>query len=138
MERQSLLPSLAKVDTKILKWGGILVLLGGLIVVYKLFNPEVTGIFPRCPVNYLTGLQCPGCGSQRSLHHLLNLDIPSAFSMNPLLVLSIPYVLAGMVFDIIERPGPKALKWRRILFGQKAILLILFIITIFTIGRNLL
>jgi hypothetical protein len=124
--------------TKTLKWGSVLVFLGGIVVVYKLFNPEVTGIFPRCPVNYLTGLQCPGCGSQRSLHFLLNLDILSAFRMNPLLILSIPYVLTGMVFDNIDRPGPKALKWRKILFGQRAIFIILFIIVAFTVGRNLL
>ncbi|MFA0964864.1 DUF2752 domain-containing protein [Roseivirga sp. BDSF3-8] len=115
----------------------MLVVLIGLGVVYKTFNPEVAGIFPRCPFNKYTGLQCPGCGSQRAVHHLLNLDVASAFRMNALLVIFLPYILLGMAYDMLSKPGPRVLRWRNILFGQKAILIILVIITIYTIGRNI-
>ena len=40
----------------------------------------------------LTGLKCPGCGSQRAVHALLHADLASAFAHNALLVLSLPYL----------------------------------------------
>lgn len=111
--------------------------LAGVFTVYKLLNPEVVNIFPRCPVNQFTGLQCTGCGSQRAVHYLLNLDVASAFRMNPMVVLFIPYIMVGMVYDIVDKPGPVALKWRNTLFGQRAIFVILFLVIAFTIVRNL-
>ena len=45
---------------------------------------------PPCPFFWLTGLYCPGCGSTRALHGLAHFGLAAAWSMNPVLVLSLP------------------------------------------------
>ena len=37
-------------------------------VVYVALDPATCAVFPRCPFYVLTGLKCPGCGSQLALH----------------------------------------------------------------------
>lgn len=43
-----------------------------------------------CPFHAITGLRCPGCGSQRALHALLHGDLSTTFKMNALWILAIP------------------------------------------------
>ncbi|WP_266364325.1 DUF2752 domain-containing protein [Tellurirhabdus rosea] len=71
----------------------------GLLYLYYRFDPAQGGLFPPCPFRWLTGLPCPGCGSQRCVHHLLHGRLHTAFLHNPLLVLSLPYVLLGIVVE---------------------------------------
>lgn len=40
-------------------------------------------IYIPCPVFWLTGVSCPGCGITRSLLSILRLDFVSAISYNP-------------------------------------------------------
>jgi len=61
------------------------------------FEPGKTGFFPACPFRMLTGFACPGCGSTRGLHRLLHGDIVSAMEFNPLMVLSLPFLLYALV-----------------------------------------
>lgn len=122
---------------RIIKWGIVIILLLILTILYKVYNPNENVYFPKCLFRELTGVECPGCGSQRAVHYLLNFDILSAIKENVILVLSIPYILTGLVFDTLQKPNEKTLKWRKILFGQKAIFLILTIIIAFWILRNL-
>ena len=62
-----------------------------------IFEPGKTGFFPACPFRTLTGFTCPGCGSTRGLHRLLHGDIISALEFNPLMVLSLPFLLYALV-----------------------------------------
>ena len=41
--------------------------------------------FPKCWFKMLTGFDCPGCGTGRAAHLLLNGDVLGAMRMNPLL-----------------------------------------------------
>lgn len=84
----------------------------------------------------MTGLDCPGCGSQRALHHLLHLQFKDAFFSNPLLVLAIPYLLLG---GYIEYFGgkEKCPRVKQLFYSQKAIVVVLVVIVMFWIGRNL-
>ena len=123
--------------SKILKWSVVIIILTILTIMYRKYNPIESIYFPKCPFKELTGLQCPGCGSQRAIHYLLNFDIMSATKENVILVLSIPYVLTGLLFDTLKKPNEKILKWRKVLFGQKAIFLTLTIVVTFWILRNL-
>lgn len=93
--------------------------------------------FPSCPFKSMTGLACPGCGSQRALHHLLNFELGSAFQKNALLVLSIPYILLGFIFDQQKQPAKKQLVWRKRLYGKTAIWIVLAVVILFWILRNL-
>ncbi len=111
--------------------------LAALVVVYQLFDPAKTDYFPKCPFKYFTGLDCPGCGSQRAVHNLLNFNILGAFNANGLLVISIPYILTGFLFDVWPNNSPSFLRWRKRLFGTTAIWLIFSIVVLFWIGRNI-
>ena len=114
-------------------WGiglSVLVLIG-------LFDPAQYGIFPSCPFRWLTGWKCPGCGSQRALHHLLHFEWGQAFWHNPLLVVSLPYILAGFAFDSFDIRNERLLQIRRTLFGYRAILIVAGIVILFWIGMNL-
>ena len=123
--------------SKIIKWslGIIAVIL--FAILYRINDPSKSDYFPKCPFYELTGFKCPGCGSQRAIHHLLNAEIYQAIKENLLLVISIPYILTGFVFDLIRNPGERILKWRKVLFGKKAIYIILTVIIAFWILRNI-
>ncbi len=111
-----------------------------LVCLYKTFSPSEVGIFPRCPTKLVFGIECPGCGSQRAIHHLLNFEIAEAIQMNILVVLSIPYLIIWSCFAIYFRstdnPTDRVLKWRKRLFSTTALYILLAIIVIFTIVRN--
>jgi len=129
---------LQQVDiSKIHKWGIAIILVTILVILYKTNNPSGNIYFPKCPFKELTGLKCPGCGSQRAVHYFLNFDILNAIKENAILVLSIPYILTGLVFDSLKKTNENILKWRKILFGRKAIFVILTIIIAFWILRNI-
>ncbi|WP_394331100.1 DUF2752 domain-containing protein [Flammeovirga pacifica] len=107
-----------------------------LIIIYRRFNPLAYDFFPKCPFKAVTGLDCPGCGSQRAIHQLLNFNLIAAFKYNPLLLLSIPYILIEIIFRWID---PRIIyKQRKVLYGPIAIKIILIVVIAFSIGRNLL
>lgn len=83
---------------------GIL-LMGGLLTLY-LFDPLRSSLYPPCPFHYLTDLYCPGCGSLRALHRLLNGNISGALAMNPLMVISLPFIAA-----LLLRPRWSYRRW---------------------------
>src|SRR5690606_33528020 len=112
-------------------------LLGAIMVVYGFLDPYQYTFFPKCPFHAITGFKCPGCGSQRALHDLLSLDISAAFYENQLMVLSIPYIITGLIFDWTDSSSANFLKWRQRLFGKTAIFIILAIIIAFWVLRNI-
>ena len=118
-----------------IKYLFILIIVAGLLILYKIFDPA-THPFPKCPFKQLTGLQCPGCGSQRAVHHILNLKIRKAYFLNPLLVISIPYIILGLLFDWLPLNN-FWLRQRKLLFGSTAIKFILIVVIVFWIARNI-
>ena len=84
---------------------GVILLLCAAVVLYT-YNPESTTFFPRCPFLVLTGLKCPGCGSQRAIHALLHADLPAAFHYNALLVLSLPIIFLLLYAEAVRRKKP--------------------------------
>jgi hypothetical protein len=63
---------------------------------------------PKCPIHSLTGLLCPGCGSQRAAIALLDGDLKTAISLNSLLM-STPLFVAT-----ISLAKMKKLRWLEI------------------------
>ena len=85
------------------------ILIGGVAaaVVYGLFDPAKYVFFPKCPFRLLTGgLRCPGCGSQRAIHALLNLEFKEAFLHNPMVIISIPFLLLLAAASIMKDSQP--------------------------------
>ena len=115
----------------------IVILLAGIAVTYKYLDPSVVPIFPRCPFRLLTGYLCPGCGSQRAIHHLLNLDLPGAWRMNPLLVIALPYLLLGLILKPLSRHNGRGTRLYDQLYGYRASVAALVVIVLFWIGRNI-
>lgn len=121
--------------TALLSGFALLALAAGLV--YYHFDPASAGIFPPCPVHYVTGFLCAGCGAQRAIHALLHGDIGAAWAFNPLLILALPYALVGTV---AEWRAPRSWFWacfRKTGYGQVAIWTTFTVIIFFTIGRNL-
>jgi hypothetical protein len=72
---------------------GLLLLVGaGAAFVFFRFNPTGHSFFPTCVFYRVTGLYCPGCGAQRSLHALLHGELLTALHFNPLFVLALPFL----------------------------------------------
>ena len=57
------------------------IVLTAAIFLYSEFDPAGSVFWPKCPFHLLTGLECPGCGSQRAVHSLLNGDLLSAVAV---------------------------------------------------------
>lgn len=104
------------------------------IVIYAVFDPAAN-FFPRCPVKMATGLDCPGCGTQRALHALLHGDFAGALRFNALLPFSFA-LLALLATASIMR-----LKGRPRLFNSihtpRFINTLLTLITLWAIARNI-
>ena len=77
----------------------------GIVVYYTLDPSEV--FFPRCPFYSLTGLKCPGCGTQRAIHQLLHHNLAGAVRYNALMVFSIPLLVFFVVADVCKTKWPK-------------------------------
>lgn len=58
----------------------IIVMISVIVLVY--LTIEAFGI--TCPIKYITGISCAGCGMSRAWFSLLRLDISSAFMYHPL------------------------------------------------------
>lgn len=115
----------------------IVILLTGIAITYKYLDPAVVPIFPRCPFRLLTGYLCPGCGSQRAIHHLLNLDLPGAWRMNPLLVIALPYLALLLLLQPLAHRSPRCARLRDLLVGYRASVVILVVILLFWVVRNI-
>jgi Protein of unknown function (DUF2752) len=57
------------------------------------FDPRRYHFYPTCFFHQSTGLLCAGCGCLRAVHQLLHGHLVSAFRFNPLLIVSLPFIL---------------------------------------------
>lgn len=97
--------------------------IGAIIVWLFVGNPEdPSEDFLKCPLYAITGLQCPLCGTQRAVHHLLHLRFGRAFACNPWLV------AIGM-YAAVYAAG----RWR----SRRAVLTMLALTMAWGIVRNL-
>ncbi|PJK11573.1 hypothetical protein CO614_04165 [Lysobacteraceae bacterium NML120232] len=120
-----------------LRWLPTALLAGGAAaatLILRRVDPNQPGNpLPGCPFSLLTGIYCPGCGSTRCLHALVHGDIPTALTMNPLLVISLP-VLALMTLSAAGWNPPQLAGFRRFVGNPK---LWLWLLTGYWIARNL-
>jgi hypothetical protein len=55
-----------------------------------LVDPNQPGRYPACPIRWLTGIWCPGCGGLRALHDLSQGRLEAAGSANLVVVMMVP------------------------------------------------
>ncbi len=76
-------------------------------------DPGQPGHYPLCPFRAMTGLDCPGCGTLRSIHDLATGNPAGALDHNLLAVATVPLLLLvwlGWVrraWTGAPRPAPK-------------------------------
>jgi hypothetical protein len=99
-----------------------------------LFDPAKGYGYPSCPFRALTGLQCPGCGTARSLHQLLHGHPLNAFELNPLIFLASPLLLLLLLFLTSSRFS-ELLK-TRIQFERRLAWIVIAVVVGFWIFRN--
>ena len=75
------------------------VLIAGIVVVAYLLLRRYTGFYIPCLFHSVTGFQCPGCGSTRMLLALMRLDFASAYSYNPFLFVSLPFLAFEFIYE---------------------------------------
>jgi len=105
----------------------ILVLL--LVSLYYFFNPTVSNFFPKCPFHTITGLYCPGCGSQRAIHDLMHLNIFEAINHNALMFFAFTFGIGLYLYS--------KKKFYYLIYHPKSPLIIFGIIFLFGVLRNL-
>jgi len=112
----------------------IVLAIASLVFIYSTFNPESSKWFPKCIFLLLTGLKCPGCGSQRAIHHLLNLDIIAALQYNALVVIMLPLLF---LYGVDYMSGFKFHKLHNLLNSHILIVSVGIIVALWFIIRNL-
>ena len=108
-------------------------LLGAALLYF--FPPEQHGFYPRCLLHELTGIQCPGCGGLRAVHHILHGHLLTAFHYNPLLITLLPLLMVlygAWTWKVLTgKPSPIQMRnpvWIWLLVG---------LVIVFGVGRNL-
>ncbi len=104
------------------------------IAVYYAVDPA-SSFMPRCAFKALTGLDCPGCGSQRAFHALLHGRVAEAFEFNPSVFVSVPLAVVYAAIEWSERPGMRRL--RRVMLSAPTLMTLACAILLWTIFRNL-
>ena len=107
----------------------------GLALIYLLVNPSEVDFLPKCPLYSMTGLYCPGCGSQRATHQLLNFNILAALQHNVLyfaglLIFAYHGIITGI--NILFKK-----KMYNYLYHPKTPIIVLVFILFFWLLRNL-
>jgi len=114
--------------------GVVLILLACLSVLHT-YNPANSNFYPPCLFHALTGLYCPGCGTLRALHQLVHGHLLTAFWLNPLMVLSVPFLGYVFVSRVVLMQSDRSM-WG--LFIPAAwIWILLGVIILFWILRNI-
>lgn len=114
---------------------GMLLLVVALFLFYA-FDPATDPFFPLCPFRAVTGLECPGCGSQRAIHSLLHLQVGDALAYNALMVVALPYILLGIWLERLGG-GRRYPRLQRFFFGRGSAAAVLLLVLLFWIERNI-
>lgn len=111
--------------------------LAGLFFLWLYFkvNPSGQSFFPKCPFHSLTGMHCPGCGTQRALHDFLHGNIIEGFKHNFLIGLGILVLMYKGFLIIRTKYNPH--KKTDLLYHPSTPWVILTLVISFWILRNI-
>lgn len=105
-------------------------------LLYFFIDARAGDFFPHCPFHTLTGLYCPGCGSQRALSSLVHADFVQAANFNILLILSLPFLLFAALVAIVNAFKKQQLK-QQIFYYPWFVRSVLVVVIVFWILRNI-
>ncbi len=113
----------------------MLLLFGVIAFFYFTINPNEVDFMLKCPLYSTTGVYCPGCGSQRALHHLLHGNLIKAAHNNILFLIGLLSAIYHYIIPSINKHFNKSFK--SIFNKNKNLLFILILIILFWILRNI-
>ncbi len=100
-------------------------------------NPNTTHV-PLCPWKALTGLDCPFCGSLRTVHSLTHADLIGAAGHNLVFVVAAPFlVLAWLRWMRRARQGHTDGPMGELATPRWATWTLIVVLGMFTVVRNL-
>lgn len=105
-------------------------------LLYFFADARTSYIFPKCIFYSITGLYCPGCGSQRAFSSLLHGDVLQALNYNLLFIICLPLLLYSAVVRVINVYRNAELE-QGIFYSGFFVKMLLALIMIFWIARNL-
>ncbi len=77
----------------------LLLLHVGVLIAAILYLRIITVSGIGCPIRYVTGIPCPGCGMSRAAFALLRLDFAEAFVAHPMVFVIFPYLFYAIHFN---------------------------------------
>lgn len=89
-----------------------------IVAIYIIFNIFGAG----CPIKFLTGISCPGCGMTRAILAAIRLQFNEAFYFHPLFGL-VPFMFALYLFEDYLKPIHVKYIW--------IVILVLFLVVYF-------
>jgi hypothetical protein len=107
-----------------------------LIIFYFFADARHSVIFPPCIFYLVTGLYCPGCGSQRAFSALLHGDIWQAFNYNALFMLCLPLIIYSAVAGVLNIYREKQ-TGQQLFYSSLFVKISLAAIIVFWIVRNI-
>jgi hypothetical protein len=105
---------------------------GAILLLYFFVKPK-DGNLPKCYFHELTGLYCPGCGGQRSIHSMLHGEILTAMSYNLLFVVLLPLIIYFIIVFLLG----KKYKPSSFIYNARFSLVIAIVVVSFWILRNI-
>ena len=118
-----------------LKYIGLLLLGIGLTILFFFINPSDVNFFPKCPLYVTTGIYCPGCGSQRATHQLLQLNFVGVLQQNVLYFFGLLILVYHITITGLNLFFKKNIY--NYIYHPKTPIIILVIIIIYWILRNI-
>ena len=109
------------------------------VLIYYFYNYDPSNkenVYLSCTFKALTGYDCPGCGGQRSVHHLLNFEPIEALKYNAFFVVFTPYFVLLVFYELrnyffgISKPN-------NFFTSNKMLWIFLFVLLIFGLIRNI-
>ncbi|RYZ99798.1 MAG: DUF2752 domain-containing protein [Sphingobacteriaceae bacterium] len=105
-------------------------------IVYYFFAPANFVLFPKCPFHVITGLDCPGCGSQRAFHALLHGNLATAADHNILFICSIPLLMVHFGYKIASFTQNRVIQFK-LLYHPLTPKIMAAVVVLFWIVRNI-
>lgn len=127
--------SFFKKNKNVIKAVLYLIITFGIVTFFYFYNP-VTKAYPSCPFYHFTGLYCPGCGSSRAVYQIVHGNFLYALNLNPLMILSIPFVFYLLMCSLNIKIKGRVI-FKRIVFTKNFYVILVAGIVLYWIIRNI-